>query len=493
MAFQKLTATKVDKYKPSSNDDVLSDGGGLYIRFRQGSTGKLSRTWMYTYKCGTKSTYLILGEHLAPLPAFDTLLYKLDGAPVMTLEVARKIAGEISDWRKRGHDPKAFIASEIDRHDRERETAAAIAAEKERTAAQLKHQADQNNLTVQDLFDAWLLDGVRRKDGNKELRRAFAADVLPAIGTRPIKHLTEHDLRGVLRVLVERGVNRAAVVIRNNLKQMFVWAEKRQPWRKLLVDGDPMDLIEIGKIVSPDYDMDNARDRLLSVNEIKELQDIFIRMEVEYDEAPDKRYCSRPLAKTTQQAIWIMLSTMCRVGELSMARWEDVNFDNAEWFIPKKNVKDNVADLMVYLSAFSTKQFRQLHALTGDTDWCFPARNNEGHVDVKSISKQVGDRQAQFKKGADGGPRMRMKNRQHDNTLVLSGGTTGSWTPHDLRRTGATLMQSLGVSLEIIDRCQNHVLPGSKVRRHYLHHDYADEKRAAWQALGNRLAAILNL
>jgi hypothetical protein len=50
-------------------------------------------------------------------------------------------------------------------------------------------------------------------------------------------------------------------------------------------------------------------------------------------------------------------------------------------------------------------------------------------------------------------------------------------------------MQSLGVSLEIIDRCQNHVLPGSKVRRHYLHHDYADEKREAWRLLGDRLPA----
>jgi hypothetical protein len=53
-------------------------------------------------------------------------------------------------------------------------------------------------------------------------------------------------------------------------------------------------------------------------------------------------------------------------------------------------------------------------------------------------------------------------------------------------------MQSLGVSLEIIDRCQNDVLPGSKVRRADLHHDYADEKREAWRLLGNRLSQILN-
>ena len=107
-------------------------------------------------------------------------------------------------------------------------------------------------------------------------------------------------------------------------------------------------------------------------------------------------------------------------------------------------------------------------------------------------SKQVGDRQAMFKKGKDGAPRQPMKNRRHDNTLVLGAGKNGAWTPHDLRRTGATLMQGLGVALEIIDRCQNHVLPGSKVRRHYLHHDYANEKREAWQVLGERLAGILS-
>jgi hypothetical protein len=32
-----------------------------------------------------------------------------------------------------------------------------------------------------------------------------------------------------------------------------------------------------------------------------------------------------------------------------------------------------------------------------------------------------------------------MKNRVHDNTLVLAGGLTGPWTSHDLRRIGATM------------------------------------------------------
>lgn len=35
--------------------------------------------------------------------------------------------------------------------------------------------AERDNLTFGDLFDVWLTDGVRRKDGNAELQRSFNA------------------------------------------------------------------------------------------------------------------------------------------------------------------------------------------------------------------------------------------------------------------------------------------------------------------------------
>ncbi|NTZ94118.1 integrase [Pseudomonas koreensis] len=107
-------------------------------------------------------------------------------------------------------------------------------------------------------------------------------------------------------------------------------------------------------------------------------------------------------------------------------------------------------------------------------------------MDVKVVSKQVGDCQARFKN------RKALYRRRHEDTLVLGDGQNGDWTPHDLRRTGATMMQALGVSLDVIDRCQNHVLAGSRVRRHYLHHDYAEEKKRAWDLLGDRLSAVLS-
>ena len=53
------------------------------------------------------------------------------------------------------------------------------------------------------------------------------------------------------------------------------------------------------------------------------------------------------------------------------------------------------------------------------------------------------------------------------------------------------MMRALGILLKLIDRRQSYVLMSSKVRRHYMLHDYADEKRAAWAALGERLMEVM--
>lgn len=467
----KLTVRGIDNAKPKDKAYKLMDGDGLQLRIATDG----AKTWLVRYAiAGVERQYRLPRNYS-----------QNGGAGFCSLQEARDESSKIRALAREGIDYQVKLAKDLE-------------AEKEKTHAETRRIADAaavekaEGLTIRDMFDAWLKEGVRRKDGNAELKRSFNVDVMPTVGDIAIKFITEHELRDALRKMVSRGVNRAAVVIRNDLTQMFAWAEKRQPWRKLLINGNPMDLIEIEKIISPDYDMNNECDRILTPDEIKELKEIFARLQCEYDASINKRKANHPLGEVFQCAIWIMLSTLCRVGEMSMARWEHIDFDAGKWFIPKENVKNNVADLDVFLSKFALIQFQKLQKLTGHSEWCFPARNNIGHVCVKSISKQVGDRQSIFKKGKDGKPRKPMKNRRHDNSLVIAKGENGAWTPHDLRRTGATSMQSLGISLEIIDRCQNHVLPGSKVRRHYLLHNYAAEKREAWRLWGERLEQILN-
>ncbi|HFF2163199.1 TPA: hypothetical protein ACGBGT_005175, partial [Pseudomonas aeruginosa] len=151
-----------------------------------------------------------------------------------------------------------------------------------------------------------------------------------------------------------------------------------------------------------------------------------------------------------------------------------------------KGHKGKRQDHHVFLSAFALEQFKRLHKETSNTPFCFPSKDGKNHVDTKTVSKLVGDRQCRFKNRSKP-----LAGRHHDDSLVLSNGNKGEWTPHDLRRTGATMMQELGVTLEIIDRCQNHLLGGSKVRRHYLHHDYAKEKTEAWRLLGEKIETII--
>ena len=125
--------------------------------------------------------------------------------------------------------------------------------------------------------------------------------------------------------------------------------------------------------------------------------------------------------------------------------------------------------------AFEASLFSALHVLANGAPWCFPSAP-DGHIDSRSLSKQVGDRQLKFKN------RTQLKHRRNDNTLILSG---GEWTPHDLRRTGSTLMQSLGVPEHIRERCLNHIV-GGKIGRIYGRYcyEFAAEKRQAWAQLG---------
>jgi integrase len=81
-----------------------------------------------------------------------------------------------------------------------------------------------------------------------------------------------------------------------------------------------------------------------------------------------------------------------------------------------------------------------------------------------------------------------MSNRSKSaDALLLSG---GDWVPHDLRRTGATMMQALGIAPIVIEKVLNHVEP-NKLKRTYQTHDYANEKREAWRLLGERLELLL--
>jgi len=213
------------------------------------------------------------------------------------------------------------------------------------------------------------------------------------------------------------------------------------------------------------------RERTLSDAEIKSL--------------PEKLKAAR-IAPSSTAAIWIMLSTCCRVGEISSAEWKDIDLESAmTWYIPAGNSKNAKAHT-IHLSAFAAEQFAVLKKLATDeagkqSKWVLQARWTDEHVCVKSLAKQIGDRQR--------GDKAPMKCRSlHTDALTLPG---GKWTPHDLRRTGATIMGALGTRPDVIEKCLNHV-EQNKLVRIYQRQKLEAEQAEAWKLLGDRLELLMH-
>lgn len=457
----KLTVKFLEAITADDDGTILREDGGLVGKVRAGVRG-VTVLFRYEFKQQGEKRDHSLGSW-----------------PKKSLAQIRAERDEVKAIAAKGIIPSAARrAAKI-------EAQVSVAA----TLADAERQIAENK-TVAELFEEWLRDGVAREDGNAELRRSFTKDVLPIIGNKPLRILSEKDLLTVLRSVKARGLNRTVVIRSNDIGQMLRWAEKRKPWRTLLADGNPADLLDIKNLL--DHDYQEQRDRLLNPDEVRELRDIFSRLEHDYDtlDVGQKYSGIRPVNQRVQCAVWICLSTLCRIGELLKSEWRNVDLVKGTWFIPAtatKGHKGKRQDHHVFLSPFALEQFQRLKAETGHTPFCFPGKDQKSHVDTKTVSKLIGDRQCSFKNRSKA-----LSGRHHDDSLVLSQGRRGEWTPHDLRRTGATLMQELGVTLEIIDRCQNHLLGGSRVRRHYLHYDYAKEKKDAWCRLGGELVNILS-
>lgn len=446
-----LTVRTIEAAKAKDVDYKLRADRGLYLRVA--TTG--TKSWIVRYVVGGKQLQVRLPRD-----------YGNGGDSYMSLAEAR---AENARIQARARDGVDFQLELRDAHQARAAQAALLM---------------QENLSFAEMFEHWIADGVARSDGNAELRRSFGQNVLPLIGGKPLRTITDNDLLVLLRKKGRiEGKNRTAVLLHHDLLQLFRWAEKRKPWRALLIDGNPAELVNTKSIVQAGYDLAHERDRVLSPAELVELQRIFRTTTAEFESADDKRAAARPVKLETQIALWIVLSTTCRIGELLQAQWKHVDLVKGAWFVPQENTKTNV-NWQVFLSPFALKHFRALHAITGNTPWCFPASRNDGHLCEKTVSKQVGDRQERFKN------RKPLTNRRHDNTLVLADGARGEWTPHDLRRTGSTLMQSLKVPEHVRERCLNHSV-GGRVGQIYGRWQYEDEKREAWQKLGSLLESTL--
>ena len=423
-----LTAKQIENTKPKDKPYKLMDGDGLQLRVAVDGI----KTWLVRYMFDGK-------ERQYRLPEFYG-----DGAGRIGLKEAREQAAHVRALARKGIDIQIKL-------DNERK------AEVER----LEIEVAQSK-TLTDLFEDWVKN-VDRKDKGKELRRSFTRDVFPIAGDLKLSSVHPEHIKKILEVVVDRGSNRISVTLFADLKQMFGWAARRRAWKKLF--ENPTEEVELKKILPEDYE-GAERTRALSEVEVRELAE---------------KLPKSGLLPRTQIAMWLMLACCCRIGEIIKSRWEHVDFEAGELVIPKQNAKNRKSHT-IFLSPVALKKFQELKQISTNEEWCFPDKTGTTHVCMKSTTKQVRDRQM----AAIGRKPMSNRTKNSDALLLVN----GDWVPHDLRRTGSTIMQSLHVAPAVIERVLNHVEP-SKLVRTYQTYDYADEKRDAWNRLGKRLSELV--
>ncbi|MGF6482003.1 tyrosine-type recombinase/integrase [Paraburkholderia sp. JPY419] len=431
----KISVKQLEALRPKDAGRELRELGGLLGRIRSTATG-MAATFYFEFKREGKKRRMPLGS------------WPRD--PLGDIRAARDAARALLDS---GVDP--LEARKADRLEQQ------VVVETRIEEA----QAVLGRPTFEQRFGEWERAALaKRKDKGAETRRAFRKDIFPAVGAKALPDVTRADLMSVLDGIVARGANRLANRCLGDMKQFLTWSVDRE-----IVAANVLQTITKKKVGGAEEESD----RVLSDKELRALPVALKKAN---------------LKDTTQHALLLILGTAVRVGEVIRAKKSHIDLDARTWVVPSGNSKNSDAHT-VNLSNFAVHHMRRLVELSDSDEWLLPARKRDGtetHVDLKSISKQVGDRQLKFFEREAHAKR----SVKFANALVLVPDAEESWSPHDLRRTAATLMQKCGVLPVVIDACLNH-REQNRIKRIYQRHDYAPEACEAWRLLGDRLELLL--
>ncbi len=168
-------------------------------------------------------------------------------------------------------------------------------------------------------------------------------------------------------------------------------------------------------------------------------------------------------------AVKILLATCTRIGELTKAEWQHIDFERREWTIPPEHSK-NKRRFVIPLTEQVANWFINLNRLAFDSHYVLPLRvrrnNREGDAPMEATSLNAA------------------LNTLHEKL----GERCRRFTPHDLRSTGRSHLGALGVPVLIAERCLNHSLGG--LIAVYDQHDYIEERRRALELWSAKLSSL---
>jgi integrase len=297
--------------------------------------------------------------------------------------------------------------------------------EKQREKRRLADAKNFEEFTVR-----WLADA-RMADSTRSMRKSVIdRDILPAFRNRLLTEITADDLRGLCNKVKGRGAPATAVHVRDIVKQVYGFAILHG--EKVANPADEVGPSSIATFV--------PKDRALAPTEIRVMH---------------KQMESIATYPTIRLALRLILLTLVRKSELIEGTWDEVDFENALWTIPKQRMKGSKPH-NIYLSQQALDIMVALRTCAGGSKYLLPSRYDAD----KCMSKATLNRVTYL-----------IVDRAKANGLPIE-----SFTVHDLRRTGSTILNELGFNSDWIEKCLAHE-DGRSSRGIYNKAEYAEQRR----------------
>ncbi len=383
-----LTETKIKSSKPADKAYKLSDSHGLYLDIKPSGL----KIWRYRYRLDGKESSYTIGEY-----------------PAVSLADARVLHKSARQLVRDGISPVAERTAE-----RERRT------EKKLLFSDLANEWQEN----------WLSD--KTLGYRKQVKATLANDVLGVIGAKPLIDVTSADVMTIINATIARVRKKntqatgesAAKLSRQVVSSVFQYAIAT-----LRAENDPA--YATRRVIQKPQ---TKHARALSEQEVRHLFGLL------------SNYPSR----SVRDAIHFMLLTMVRTKEARLARWQDIDFDNALWTIPAELMKKRRMHL-VPLSNQAIELLRERLTYSKNDVLIFPSpQKHTCELATTTINR----------------------------ALLTMG--CNDVTGHDFRATASTALNANGFNSDWIERQLAHV-DDNQVRSSYNHADYLKERREMLQ------------
>jgi integrase len=290
----------------------------------------------------------------------------------------------------------------------------------------------------------WLKEA-RMAESTRSMRQAiFDRDIFPHWKGRLLEEITPDDLRALCMRIKGRGAPATALHVRDIVKQIYAFAK---------LHGERVEN-PASEVLPAAIASFAPKDRALSPTEIR----VMLRQLEHVATLP-----------TIRLGLRLYLLTMVRKSELLDATWDEVDFANAVWTIPKERMKKSKAH-NVYLSQQSLDILIALKTCAGNSRYVLPSRYDADAPMSRATFNRI---------------TYAVVERARAQGLPLE-----AFTVHDLRRTGSTLLNELGFNSDWIEKCLAHEDARSS-RGIYNKAEWEHQRRHMLQEWANQVDAWL--